>query len=87
LDDLIVFLFCIFFADGKAVTKHGTSSSGIQKLADMPEEASENDNPDILVKKLVDSSEGKDAMPATTSSPPITNKPVKRRITPIAIDP
>jgi len=86
LDDLIVFLFYIF-ADGKAVTNHGTSSSGIQKLADMPEEASENDNPDILVKKLVDSSEGKDAMPATTSSPPITNKPVKRRITPIAIDP
>jgi len=85
LDDLIVILFYIC-ADGKPAISHGTSSPSGQKLAEIAVEASENDNCVILEKKPVDSSEVKEAMPAATSSPPITNKPAKRRIIPIAID-
>lgn len=77
----------LLLSDGKPAISHGTSSPIRQKLAEIAVEASENDNCVILEKKPVDSSEVKEAMPAATGSPPITNKPAKRRITPIAIDP
>lgn len=77
----------LLLSDGKPAISHGTSSPIRQKLAEIAVEASENDNCVILQKKPVDSSEVKEAMPVATGSPPITNKPAKRRITPIAIDP
>ncbi|KAJ8420842.1 hypothetical protein Cgig2_025876 [Carnegiea gigantea] len=77
----------LLLSDGKPAISHGTSSPSRQKLAEIAVEASENDNCVILEKKPVDSIEVKEAMPAATSSPPITDKPAKRRIAPIAINP
>lgn len=74
-------------SDSKTVPHHGSPSTSGEKIEDMAVEVSENDSPDTFEKKVVANNEGKQEVPTATSSLPVTNKPAKRRITPIAIDP
>lgn len=65
------------------------SQSSIQKPEDMAIEVTPIENPVAAddSKSEAEKNEGKQTPSPSTSTPPIVNKPAKRRITPMAIDP